>query len=350
MVERILIVDDEETICEIISSMLVGAGYECQATTSGVEALAWLRSGAPFDLIVSDMMRPGLDGPALLERVLAEFPAIPLIFATSVYDHSIALAALRNGARGYLNKPFEPGELLFMVSRVLETHRIKAHTGPDKSEFDLWTTARSEQLRKTLLEMEGVDEEKLGHAWRQLDTYGEQHRQQVAAFAAGVGRAMNLSKEQISGLARGAFIHDVGQISAFRDLLLDSGKLLPHELAALCRGCNDAYAILKTIPGLKDVAETVYAYQECFDGTGHPRGLKGSQIPLEARIITVVHGMITANWGRGHRDYARSIASVKEEMQRRSGRQYDPEIVEAILPMSADDWEDVDAETRLMRW
>jgi HD-GYP domain-containing protein (c-di-GMP phosphodiesterase class II) len=198
--------------------------------------------------------------------------------------------------------------------------------------------------------MERTDKESLGHAWRQLDTSGESHRQQVSAFAVGVGRAMNLSKEQIRGLARGAFIHDVDQIPAFRDILLNPEKLLPCELAALCRCCDDAYGILKAIPWLRDVAEIVYAYQECFDGTGYPRGLKGSQIPLEARIISVVHMMITARWGSGHRDYAQSVASVKEEIQRRSGRQYDPEIVTAILPMSADDWEDVDAETRLMRW
>ena len=94
--ERILVVDDEEAIREIVSSMLTTASYKCQQAGSGLEALALLDSGEEFELMLSDLMMAELDGIGLLERTKERFPDMPVVMVTAVHDISVALAAIRN--------------------------------------------------------------------------------------------------------------------------------------------------------------------------------------------------------------------------------------------------------------
>src|SRR5205085_3598565 len=123
--ERILVVDDEETIREIVCSMLTSCHYQCRQAASGLEALALLESGEEFELMLSDLMMAGLDGNGLLEKTKEKFPDMPVVMVTAVHDISVALAAIRNGAYDYLLKPFEREQLLATVRRALENRRLK---------------------------------------------------------------------------------------------------------------------------------------------------------------------------------------------------------------------------------
>jgi CheY-like chemotaxis protein len=98
MTKRILVVDDEEVIREIVSSYLGSGGYQYRQAGSGNEALAVHKSGERFDLILTGVMMADLDGIALLERVNVEYPGIPVVFLTAVYDAGVALECFRRGA------------------------------------------------------------------------------------------------------------------------------------------------------------------------------------------------------------------------------------------------------------
>jgi DNA-binding NtrC family response regulator len=123
--ERILVVDDEKQICEIITSMLIAANYECREGASGLEALALLESGEQFDLMLSNLLMPELDGIGLLERTTDKYPDMPVVMVTGVRDVSVALSAMRNGAFDYLMKPFEREQLVAVVRRALDDRRMK---------------------------------------------------------------------------------------------------------------------------------------------------------------------------------------------------------------------------------
>src|SRR5271167_603225 len=125
MPDRILVVDDEEAIREIVCAILAAAGYACQQAGSGLQALALLESGEEFELMLSDLMMADLDGIGLLERTKEKFPDLPVVMVTAVHDISVALAAIRNGAYDYLLKPFEREQLLATVRRALENRRLK---------------------------------------------------------------------------------------------------------------------------------------------------------------------------------------------------------------------------------
>jgi DNA-binding NtrC family response regulator len=123
--ERVLMVDDEEPLREILAQMLGFSGYRCRAVAGGGQALKLLDSGEKFDLITSDIYNSEMDGTLFLEQIKRRFPEIPVLMMTAVHDISVALACIRNGAYDFLLKPFEREQLIFAVRRALECRRLK---------------------------------------------------------------------------------------------------------------------------------------------------------------------------------------------------------------------------------
>ena len=341
--ERILIVDDEETIREIVSSMLTSANFNCRQAASGMEALALLDSGEEFELMLSDLMMANLDGIGLLEKTKERFPDMPVVMVTAVHDISVALGALRNGAYDYLLKPFEREQLLATVRRALENRRLKLENRKYQTELEQLVDARTEQLRKAMGNLErsyDITLEALGDALDLKDAETEGHSKRVTAFTIAIARALGLSADEIRVIARGAFLHDIGKMAIPDNILRKPDKLTPEEVAIMREHCFHGYQILKKIPFLAEAAEIVYSHQERFDGTGYPRGLKGEQIPLGARMFSVADTLDAITSNRPYRP-AQTVQAAREEIERWSGRQFDPEIVKTFMSMDKNIWTDL---------
>ncbi|PYV56502.1 MAG: two-component system response regulator [Acidobacteria bacterium] len=348
--ERILVVDDEETIREIVCSMLTSAKYECRQAGSGMEALALLDSGEEFELMLSDLMMANLDGIGLLERTKERFPDMPVVMVTAVHDISVALAALRNGAYDYLLKPFEREQLLATVRRALENRRLKLENRAYQTNLESQVMARTEQLRRAngqlkeaMTDLErsyDITLEALGGALDLKDAETEGHSRRVTAFTIAIAKAMGLNKDQIKVIARGAFLHDIGKMAIPDRILLKPDKLTPEEVQVMREHCYHGYQMLKRIPFLAEAAEIVYTHQERFDGTGYPRMLKAEQIPLGARIFSVADTLDAITSDRPYRR-KQSIEAACKEIQDWSGRQFDPEVVKTFLEMPKSIWDDL---------
>jgi putative nucleotidyltransferase with HDIG domain len=341
--DRILVVDDEESIREIVCSMLTTANHKCRQAGSGMEALALLESGEKFELMLSDLMMANLDGIGLLEKTKERFPDMPVVMVTAVHDISVALAAIRNGAYDYLLKPFEREQLLATVSRALENRRLKLENRAYQTDLEALVEARTEQLRKALVDLErsyDITLEALGDALDKKDAETEGHSKRVTAFTIAIARAMGLSKDQIAVIARGAFLHDIGKMAVPDAILRKPGKLTPEEILVMQEHCYHGYEILKKIPFLGEAAEIVYAHQERYDGTGYPRGLKGEEIPLGARMFSVADTLDAITSDRPYRP-AQSLTAARIEIQKWSGRQFDPEVVKVFISMDENIWPDL---------
>ncbi len=342
-VERILVVDDEETIREIVSSMLTHANYKCRQAASGLEAIALLDSGEEFELMLSDLMMADLDGIGLLERTKERFPDMPVVMVTAVHDISVALAAIRNGAYDYLPKPFEREQLLATVRRAMENRRLKLENRAYQTNLETLVAARTEQLRKAMVELErsyDITLEALGDALDLKDRETEGHSRRVTAFTIAIAKAMGLTADQIRVIARGAFLHDIGKMAIPDAILNKPGALTPDEVGIMREHSYHGYQIVKKIPFLQEAAEIVYAHQERFDGTGYPRGLKGEQIPLGARMFAVADTLDAITSDRPYRP-AQTLTAAREEIQRWAGRQFDPEVVKMFLSMPENIWDDL---------
>jgi putative nucleotidyltransferase with HDIG domain len=344
--ERILVVDDEEAIREIVSSMLASQGFQCQPASSGLEALAILQSGEEFALMLSDLMMAEMDGIGLLERTKERYPDMPVVMVTAVHDISVALAAIRNGAYDYLLKPFEREQLLATVRRALENRRLKLENRAYQTDLESQVHKRTEQLQQAMTELErsyDITLEALGDALDLKDAETEGHSKRVTAFTIAMARAMGLSAEKIRVIARGAFLHDVGKMAIPDAILRKPGALSKEEIMIMREHCFRGYQMLRKIPFLAEAAEIVYAHQEYWDGTGYPRGLKGEQIPLGARIFALADTLDAITSDRPYRA-AQPLSAARAEILRWSGRQFDPDVVRIFMNMPQSIWEDLRAE------
>jgi putative nucleotidyltransferase with HDIG domain len=341
--DRILVVDDEEPIREIVSAMLQNSGYHCTQASSGLEALAILDSGAEFELMLSDLMMAELDGIGLLERTKERYPDMPVVMVTAVHDISVALGALRNGAYDYLLKPFEREQLLATVRRAMENRRLKMENRAYQTNLEALVANRTEQLRQTMSDLErsyDITLEALGDALDLKDAETEGHSKRVTAFTIAMARHMGLPADQIRVIARGAFLHDIGKMAIPDSILRKPGKLTEAEVAVMKEHCFLGYQMVRKIPFLRDAAEIVYSHQEKWDGTGYPRNLKGEEIPLGARIFSVADTLDAMRSDRPYRP-AQPFAVAREEILRWSGRQFDPSVVKAFVSMPDSIWEDL---------
>jgi putative nucleotidyltransferase with HDIG domain len=308
-----------------------------------MEALALLNSTGEFELMLSDLMMAELDGIALLERSKEKYPDMPVIMVTAVHDISVALAAIRNGAYDYLLKPFEREQLLAMVRRALEHRRLKLENRAYQSNLESLVAARTEQLRQAMTDLErsyDITLEALGDALDLKDAETEGHSKRVTAFTIAIARAMGLSGDKIRMIARGAFLHDIGKMAIPDSILRKPGALNQDETQIMREHCFRGYQMLKKIPFLSEAAEIVYAHQEKFDGTGYPRGLKGEDIPLGARIFSIADTLDAITSDRPYRA-AQTISVARDEVKRFSGRQFDPEVVGIFMQMPDTIWEDL---------
>jgi putative nucleotidyltransferase with HDIG domain len=335
MPDRILVVDDEEAIREIVASMLHAAGYACKQAGSGMEALAVLNSGEEFELMLSDLMMADLDGIGLLERTKEKYPDMPVVMVTAVHDIQVALDAIRNGAYDYLLKPFEREQLLNTVSKALENRRLKMENRNYQMNLESLVEARTDQLQVALQELERSNDmilQALGDALDLKDRETEGHSRRVTAFTMAIARAMGLPPDQVATIARGAFLHDIGKMAIPDKILNKPGKLDAEEMAIMKEHCFKGFQIVKKIPFLVEASDIVYSHQEKYDGTGYPRRLKGNEIPLGARIFSVADTLDAITSDRPYRP-ARPLSVAREEIQAWSGRQFDPEVVEVFQKM-----------------
>jgi putative nucleotidyltransferase with HDIG domain len=343
MPDRILVVDDEEAIREIVSSMLTTAGYVCQQAASGVQALALLNSGEEFELMLSDLMMAELDGIGLLERTKEKFPDMPVVMVTAVHDISVALAAIRNGAYDYLLKPFEREQLMNTVGRALENRRLKLENRTYQTNLESLVEARTDQLQVAMADLErsyDITLQALGDALDLKDAETEGHSRRVTAFTIAIAREMGVPREQILVIARGAFLHDIGKMAIPDSILRKPGKLDDREREIMREHCYHGYQMLKKIPFLAEACDIVYSHQEHFDGSGYPRGLRGAEIPLGARIFSVADTLDAIISDRPYRP-ARSLTAARKEIQAWAGTQFDPEVVEVFLRMPDEVFEDL---------
>src|SRR5579864_4309088 len=340
--EKVLVVDDEEAIREVVTTLLEAQGYHCVACGNGRIALDAFRNDT-FDLVLSDIVMPEMDGLKLLSELRMEDPDVPVIMVTAMHDISIALEAIRAGAYDYILKPFERDQLHMSVRRALDHRQLVLENRTYQSDLEHLVAERTQQLSIALQDLEQSYDytlEALGGALDAKDAETEGHCQRVTAFTITIARSMNVDKSLLRQIARGAFLHDIGKMGVPDQILRKPGPLTTEEREVMRRHCEIGYSVLQRIPFLKEAAEIVLSHQECFDGSGYPRGLKGEQIPLGARIFAVADTLDAMISDRPYRK-ALPISAARDEIERYSGRQFDPKVVQLFLAHPDRVWTDL---------
>jgi len=344
--QRILVVEDEEPVREVLTALLERSGYTVTAVQSAEEALTRLQQDPDYDLVLSDIMMPVTDGLTLLEQICMNHPGMPVVMCSALNDIHVATNAFRRGAIDYLLKPFERAELEAVVLRAIEQGRLRKQNALYRHNLESIVSTRTGRLRSTMQDLErsyDITLEAMGDALDLRDEETEGHSRRVTAYTIALARAMGLDADELRLIARGAFLHDIGKIATPDRILLKAGRLDAEEMSIMREHCERGYEMVRKIPFLREASEIVYAHQERFDGTGYPRGLRGKEIPLGARIFAIADTLDAMTSDRPYRK-GTTFAAASQEIASCSGTQFDPAIVEVFLSMPAESWSDLRAE------
>lgn len=322
---RCLVVDDEVMLRRVMVRVLTGAGYETVEAGSGIEALDRLGRG-PFDLVISDIHMPGMDGMQLLAQVRALWPDIGVVMITAVTDVQTAVACLNQGALDYVSKPFQVDEVLARVRQALERRRLVMENRNYQRTLEQRVREQAIRIRDLFV----LAVQTLAHALEAKDPYTRGHSMRVAQYSTAIAGAMGLDPETVAEVRLGAELHDVGKIGVREAVLLKPGGLDEQEYLHIMQHTLIGERILQ--PLLQEhplVLQIVRSHHERLDGRGFPDRLSGEHIALTTRIVTVSDTFDAMTTARPYR-IARDAKSAVDELVRCAGTQFDPDVVEAF--------------------
>jgi putative two-component system response regulator len=309
---RILVIDDEQVVRRLVVEILEAAGHHVVGTESAEEALSLLHTGE-FDLVVSDVVMAGLSGIELLEAVRELRASLPVVLVTGAGTYETLSQALGRGAAGLVTKPFTHVELQDAVAHALDR--------ADRSRQEL----REQLLAPTLASA-------LANAIEARDSYLHGHCERLAALSVRIGELLELSDHELDELRLGATLHDVGKIGIPDSVLLKPGPLDPDERAIVETHPEIGDRLLAPLDLLQGARPVVRHHHERWDGAGYPDRLAGEQIPLAARIVSVVDSIEVMTSRQLYRA-PRAPEEIVAELQRCAGFQWDPQIVEIALSL-----------------
>lgn len=318
----VLIVDDEYVGRETLQSVLEGEGYELEMAENGFQAIEKAKALLP-DVILLDVMMPGMTGFEVCQRIRSDpqIAEIPIIILTALDDRESLLNALKAGADDFISKPFDRYELR---ARLLGITRLNRYQKLIQERAKL-REANSQLLNAYEATIEGLS---LALDLRDRETEG--HSRRVMDLTVELAQAMGMGEEELMHIRRGALLHDVGKIGIPDSILHKPSTLTEEEWVIMRKHPQFAYDMLHSIEYLRPALDIPYSHHEKWDGTGYPRGLKGEEIPLTARLFAVADVWDALTSDRPYRA-AWTKEQALEYIREQSGKHFDPQVVELFF-------------------
>ena len=338
---RILIVDDEPDITEILSDLL-GDEHDCTTANSAERALALL-SENEFQLVISDITMPGMSGLEMLPRAKSISPNTVMVMISGMQTVESAIGALRLGGFDYLMKPFDLRQVEAVVKRALEHHELIAAKQRYENHLEELVEQRTAELDQALNSLEDAYRSTLKALTAALETRDSEthgHSERVVTYSLRLGREYGLTAEQMKALEFGSLLHDIGKIGVPDLILRKPAKLTEEEWVLMREHPLHGQQILRGIEFLEGPARVVAQHHEKWDGSGYPLGVQGDDIDLCARIFSVADAFDAITSDRVYRR-GKSYQEAADELDEWAGRQFDPKVVEAFHRVPQQDWDEL---------
>ena len=323
--DRIMIVDDSPQNVQLLEAYLVAAGYEVIPAYDGTEALQRLEGGEEPDLIVLDVMMPGLNGYQVCEEIKNRHDTqrIPVMMLTALSEIDDKVKGFEAGADEFLSKPVDKLELLLRVKSLLRTKHLNEDL--ENARDVIYTLALAIEAN---------------------DPYTRGHSERVALYAARIAARMKLTEEQIDVIRNAGILHDIGKIGISEVILQKPGPLTDTELIAVQDHPAIGEKICKPLRSANLLLTVIRHHQERYDGRGYPDRLAGDNIPVEARVIAVADAYDAMTSPRPYRP-PMSQRQVIGILQREAGKQWDPDVVRVFLELLDEERESGDVNTEV---
>jgi putative two-component system response regulator len=313
-VPRVLCVDDDRLIRRFLHEALTAGGFEVILAVDGAQAMRLLDGSVPFDLLITDQNMPMATGVEVIEHAKRVDPALPAIIVTAYHDLDLAMRAMQAGAVGFIPKPFKPDHLLTVAGRALEHRQLAA----DAMRLNLLVPMLE---RFTMM---------LADTLESKDCATSRHAERLVGHSEAVARELGLDDDVRFSIRVGACLHDIGKVGVPEHVLRKAGPLTMEERAMMRLHPEIGAAILEDIDTWEDVRIIVRHHHEHWNGAGYPHGLRSTDIPVGARIVSVVDAFDVMIAGRPYAP-ARPLEQAIEELIAERGRQFDPDAVDALV-------------------
>jgi putative two-component system response regulator len=339
---HLLIVDDEELNRELLQDMVECLGHTSEVAVDGREALA--RLNPAIDLVLLDVMMPGLDGLEVTQRIREDpqFVHLPIVMVTALADKADRLRAVEAGANDFITKPVDRTELRVRVTSQLKVKAAQDEIQRHRRELEAAVERRTADLRQALDDLVYAQHrtrdahfetvQRLGIAAECRDGQTAAHLDRVGQYCVVLARALGLPPEEVDILRHASPMHDVGKIGTPDAILLKPGPLTPDERAVMQQHTLIGANILRDASSeiLQSAETIVLSHHERWDGRGYPNGLAGEAIPLYGRICAVADVFDALTTRRPYKD-ALSNETALEILRAGRGAQFDPRLIDLFI-------------------
>lgn len=312
--KRILVVDDESGVRESFR-MVFKDTYDVLMAASGREGLMMVREYHPH-LLILDVRLPDMNGITILKEVRRIGVALPVIVITGAGTHQTAIDALKLGAEDFIAKPINFNYVRTAVANSLQ-RKAKPNQGLPTAE-DVITKNYLSSLKM------------LNRILEARDPYTRQHSERVSEYSVKIAQELGLSEDEQEVMRQTALLHDIGKVGVPEAILNKKEQLNPQEWAEVRKHAQIGEEFLEPLKVLHIEQSMVRHHHERYDGKGYPDRLKGEEIPLYSRILAVADSFEAMTASRPYRAAISPVEAISE-LERCSGTQFDPKVVNALV-------------------
>lgn len=319
---KIIAVDDEEGIIDSLSIFLKRSGYNFTGVTDPQLAIEKVKN-EHFDLMILDYLMEPVHGDKVVEEIRKFDKELYILLLTGHKDLAPPLETIRRlDIQGYCEKSDKFDQLLLLVESGIKS--VKQMNEIQRINNELLDA--NEKLEKAYLDTVQT----LRYTIEAKDPYTRGHSDRVSEYSILLGQELGLSDDQLKTLRVGGLFHDIGKIGIPDSILLKEAKLTDDEYSQIKNHPSIGAHILCNAAVFQEIIPIVKHHHERYDGKGYPSKLAGDQIPYLARVAAVVDAFDAMTSKRAYRD-AIPLETVKSEIERCSGTQFDPVMAEAFL-------------------
>jgi putative two-component system response regulator len=304
----VLVVDDNSVNRELIAACIGDLECEVRTASTGRAALTMIETEPP-DVVLLDVQMPDINGYDVCRRIrsIPSLRLMPVIMITALDQTEDRVKAMEWGADDFMTKPVERVEL---VARVRSALRLKAlYDTLDSAEQVIYALAAAVEAK---------------------DLLTERHTRRVGSWARHVGECWGLSEPALHALYRGGIVHDIGKIGVPEAILSKPGPLEGDEVTKMQAHPIIGESIVAPLRSASRLLPIIRHHHERFDGHGYPDSLRGAEIPLLARVISVCDAFDALINDRPYRAGI-SVPDAVEVLREGAGTQWDPEVVDLFV-------------------
>lgn len=335
MIGRILIAEDNHDLNKSLGDLLNMEGHLCSNYLDPQEALSNLKDN-DYDILLTDLKMPGLDGIELTEKALKIRPDMRVIIMTAFSSMPSVIKAIRLGVDNYILKPFKVKELLFLINKSLEKKKLVLENRRYRKGLENLVQEMTHDLLTTQQNFSASQLESIfaiGNIIEARDFYTRGHTERVALYACATAKAMGWDEKKIYGLGIGSPLHDIGKVGIPDAILKKPGALTNEEYEKMKEHCIIGYEMVKDTNFAVGIINCILQHHERFDGRGYPFGLKGNNISQEGRLLAIVDAFDAMTSSRIYRKgmpMEKALSIIQEE----AGKQFDPKYAKAFLSLN----------------